>query len=253
MTQRLRGRTALVTGATSGIGRGIAVALAAEGADVVVSGRDAERGGAVVEEIEAAGGRAHLVVADLGASVDATRILAEESTRALDGHVDILVNNAGIFPSGPTVAMDDATVDALLAVNVRAPYLLTAALVPAMVERGFGVIINVGSWISTVGLAGGALYSATKAAVEQLARSWAAEFGPSGVRVNAIAPGVTSTDGTASHRDLQEQLVAGTPAARLGTPEDIAHGVLYLASDDASFVQGTTLVVDGGALGTRLR
>src|ERR1700738_4523658 len=107
MTQRLRGRTALVTGSTSGIGRGIAFALAAEGADVVVSGRDAERGGAVVKEIEAAGGRAHLVGPDLGASVDAARTLAAESTRALGGHVDILVNNAGIFPSGPTVTMDD--------------------------------------------------------------------------------------------------------------------------------------------------
>jgi NAD(P)-dependent dehydrogenase (short-subunit alcohol dehydrogenase family) len=220
---------------------------------VVVSGRDVTHGRAVVQEIVTSGGQADFVVADLGASADAARSLAVESTRALGGRMDSLVNNAGIFPSGPTISLDDATVDALLAVNVRAPYVLTAALVPAMLARGSGVIINVGSWTSTVGGVSGALYSATKTAIEQLSRSWAAEFGPSGVRVNAIAPGVTLTDGTAPARDRLEQIVKGTPAGRLGTPEDIAHGVVYLASDEASFVYGTTLVVDGGALGTRPR
>jgi NAD(P)-dependent dehydrogenase (short-subunit alcohol dehydrogenase family) len=251
MTQRLTGRTALVTGSTSGIGHGIAVALAGEGARVAVHGRDAARGAAAVDAIRAAGGDAVFVAADLGASAAAVRAFAKEAITALGGRVDVLVNNAGIFPSGATVDIADDSVDAILAVNVRAPHVLTAALAPAMLERGSGTIINVGSWVSTVGLGNGALYSASKAALEQLTRGWAAEFGRDGVRVNTIAPGVTLTEGTAGYEAMLEPLVKALPGGRFATPDDIARGVVYLASDDASYVHGATLVVDGGALATR--
>lgn len=149
--------------------------------------------------------------------------------------------------------MDDATLDAMLAVNIRAPHVLTAAVVPGMLARGSGAIVNVGSWVATVGLPVGALYSATKAAIEQLTRAWAAEFGPSGIRVNAISPGVPLTEGNAAHRKTLEQMVAGTPAGRMGAADEIAAGVVFLVGDDAAFVHGANLVVDGGAVATRLR
>lgn len=147
----LSGRTALVTGSTSGIGRAIAVALAAQGAHVAVSGRDAARGEEVVAAIREAGGRADFVAADIGASADAARQLAADATQALGGRVDILVNNAGVYPSDPTPVLSDAAVDAMLSVNIRAPHALVAALAPGMVERGAGNIINIGSWVSRMG------------------------------------------------------------------------------------------------------
>jgi NAD(P)-dependent dehydrogenase (short-subunit alcohol dehydrogenase family) len=241
----LQGRTALVTGATSGIGRAIASALAAQGARVAVSGRDAQRGEAVAEAI---GGV--FVAADLGESAHAARTLAAEATEALGGRIDILVNNAGVYPSGPTESLSDADVDRLLFVNVRAPHGLVAAIAPAMVERGEGVIVNVGSWISRVGMPQGALYGATKAAVEQLTRAWASEFGAAGVRVNAVSPGVTRTEGNAGSEALLETMTARTPAGRLGEPEEVADAVVWLASDAARFVHGATIDVDGGALNT---
>ncbi|HET6172950.1 MAG TPA: SDR family oxidoreductase [Gaiellales bacterium] len=251
MAQRLDGRTALVTGSTSGIGRAIAIAFAAEGAHVAVSGRDDARGAATVAAIREAGGRADFVRADLGASADAARALAGEGTRALGGRVDVLVNNAGIFPSAPTAEVDQATFDSVIATNVRGPFFLVAALAPSMAERGSGVIINIGSWISTIGLSSGALYGASKGTLEALTRGWAAEFGRSGVRINAIAPGVTLTDGTAHLQDHTRAMVDATPAGRFGTPEDVAAAAVYLASDDASFMHGSTLLIDGGALTTR--
>jgi NAD(P)-dependent dehydrogenase (short-subunit alcohol dehydrogenase family) len=135
-------------------------------------------------------------------------------------------------------------------VNIRAPHALVAALAPGMAERGAGTIINIGSWISRVGVGQGALYASTKAAIEALTRGWAAEFGPSGVRVNAVSPGVTLTGGTEAARHILDAMAARTPAGRVGTPEEVAAAVVWLASDDASFVHGTTLDVDGGALNT---
>src|SRR5690349_2700878 len=150
MVQSLTGRTALITGATSGIGRAIAEAYAAAGAHVAVSGRDPARGAEVVDGIRASGGAADFIAADLGASIEAVSTLASEATSAL-GRVDILVNNAGIFPASPTLSLDAATFDAVIAVNVRAPVFLTQALARPMVERGEGVIVNISSWIATIG------------------------------------------------------------------------------------------------------
>ena len=243
---RLHDKTALVTGATSNIGRAIAIAFAAEGAHVVVSGRNKERGEQVVAEIRAAGGRADFVAADLDGSARASRELAAEATRTLGGHIDILVNNAGIFPGPATPDTDEAMFDEVYAVNVKAPYFLTAAIAPAMAARGDGAIINLSSWIARLGIPK-ALYSSTKGAVETLTRAWAAEFGPSGVRVNAISPGVIRPD--SPPEDPATAMMRGTPVGRPGTPDAIAHAAVYLASDEATFVHGTVIDVDGGRVG----
>ncbi|WP_028062490.1 SDR family NAD(P)-dependent oxidoreductase [Solirubrobacter soli] len=250
MVQSLHGRTALITGATSGIGRAIAEAYAAAGAHVAVSGRDAARGAEVVEGIRASGGRADFVAADLGASIEAVTALANAATGVL-GRVDILVNNAGVYPPTQTLSLDEATFDAVIAVNVRAPVFLTQAIAGAMVERGEGVIVNVSSWIATVGVPTGALYAASKATLDQLTRSWAAELGPSGVRVNAVAPGITMTEGNAGHGDFLGEATKRFPAGRLARPEEIASAAVFLASDNASYLHGETLYVDGGAASTR--
>lgn len=249
---RFAGRTAVVTGSTSGIGEAVARVLAASGARVLVTGRDAARAQAVVDTITAAGGDAVAVTADLSGPPDVVRTFAREATEALGGRVDILVNNAGVYPVTPTEALPDEDLARMLAMNVQTPHVLAAALVPAMAERGDGVVVNVGSWMARVGNPFGAMYTATKAALEQLTRSWAAEYGPRGVRVNTVAPGATATPGNADSSDGLEQMTAATVAGQPVRPVDIAFGVRYLASDDAAFVHGTTLDVDGGILAARV-
>ena len=170
----------------------------------------------------------------------------------LGGRIDILVNNAGIFPRSTTATTDEATFDEVYAVNVKAPYFLTAAIAPAMADTGGGAIINLGSWIARLGISS-ALYSSTKGAMETMTRAWAAEFGPAGVRVNAISPGVIRSpnpDGSdPGTHPVAEVMMRGTPAGRSGTPEAIAHAAVYLASDEALFVHGTVIDVDGGRTG----
>ncbi len=243
---RLQGKTALVTGATSGIGEAIARAFAREGARVVVAGRDEQRGRSVVEEIKAAGGSAYFVAADL-ATKSAVDHLASEAYKIL-GQIDILVNNAGIFPFAPTAETDEATFDQTIALNVKAPFYLTAALAPQMAERKSGKIINITTMVAHVGMATMALYGATKAALTLLTKSWAAEFGPSGVNVNAISPGPVRTPGTAVLGEGLDQMASTLPAGRPAHPDEIAGAAVYLASDEASFVHGVTLPVDGGRL-----
>ena len=236
--------TALVTGATSGIGRATALALAASGIHVAVTGRDEARGVQTVKAIQAAGGRADFLHAELHDAASATR-LARAAEVALD-HVDILVNNAGSSAFGPTVDTTEAAFDELFALNVKVPYFLTAALVPGMIERGAGVIVNVSTMVAEFGLDGMALYGSTKAALELLTKSWAAEFDPKGIRVNAVAPGPVSTEGTEGMRDAQGYLASLAPARRMGTSEEIAAAISYLASPGAAFTQGAVLPVDGG-------
>jgi NAD(P)-dependent dehydrogenase (short-subunit alcohol dehydrogenase family) len=245
----LDGKRALVTGATSGIGKATALALAAAGATVAVSGRDKDKGQAVVDAIRAAGGSAVFVASDL-IDADAALDLASRATEALGGGVDILVNSAGIFPFGPTGSHDEVTFDGVYALNVKAPWFLVAALAPAMAERGAGAIVNVSTMVAQFGADGMALYGSSKAALELLTKAWAAEFGPRGVRVNAISPGPTRTEGTAVMGDALDQLASLAPAGRPASPEEIASAIVYLASDEASFIHGAVLAVDGGRAAT---
>ncbi|MFF7190391.1 SDR family NAD(P)-dependent oxidoreductase [Streptomyces sp. NPDC008222] len=240
----LAGRVALVTGATSGIGAATAALLAEGGAHVLVAGRDRARGEAVVAAVREHGGKADFVAADLR-SAQGARQLAREAV-AVAGRVDILVNSAGIFPFGPTADAADADVDAVYDLNVKAPFYLVAALAPAMAERGHGAIVNVSTMVSEYGVAGMALYGSSKAAVNLLTKAWASEFGPSGVRVNAVEPGPTRTEGTAAMGEALDALAAQAPAGRPATAEEIAAAIGYLVSDAASFVHGAVLPVDGG-------
>ena len=230
--------TALVTGATSGIGRATAIRLGADGWDVVVHGRNAERGAEVVSTIESAGGRARFEGADLVDLEDIARLV-----RAV-GQVEVLVNNAGGSWFGPTADLNGATFDDLFNGNVRSAYFLVAALAPGMATRGSGSIINVASMAGVIGLDGGSAYGATKAALNSMTRSWAAEFSPKGVRVNAVSPGpVYSTPEKAA---LIDGLAKTTLLGRGAHVDEIAEIIAFLASDRASYVTGAVLAADGG-------
>jgi NAD(P)-dependent dehydrogenase (short-subunit alcohol dehydrogenase family) len=236
--QDLEGLRALVTGATSGIGRATARELGRHGAEVIVHGRDAVRGSEVADAIKAEGGTARFVAADLS---DPAQL---EDLAGQAGPVDVLVNNAGFSWFGPTPELDVATFDRMFAANVRAPYFLVAALAPKMAARGSGSIISLASMAGRVGLAGGAAYSATKVTLEAMTRSWAAEFSPAGVRVNAVAAGPVLTSGAAPERI--EALGATTLLDRAAQPEEIAGFIAFLASPKASYITGAVLAVDGG-------
>jgi NAD(P)-dependent dehydrogenase (short-subunit alcohol dehydrogenase family) len=236
----LQGKTALVTGGTSGIGRAVAQRLARHGAQVIVTGRDKQRGDEVIAEIEAEGGKARFITADL-ANFDDVQRLAEAAA-----DVDVLVNNAGIFPGGPTEQTTPEDFDLVFAVNVKAPFYLTAAIAPRMAAQGGGAIINISTMAATIGMNGLAAYGASKAAIEALTRSWTAEYGPQGVRVNVVAPGPTRTPASVAMGEMFDALTATLPAGRGADPDEIAAAVSFLASDEASFIYGAVLPADGG-------
>ena len=234
------GKTVLVTGSTSGIGRAAAERFGREGATVIVTGRDQARGREVVEAIEEAGGQGRFIAADLSEPDGATRLAAAA------GEVDVLVNNAGIFPFGASHEIPLEQVRAVFDFNVLAPFALLAAVVPGMIERGSGVIINVSTMVASFGNPGMSAYGASKAALELLTKAWAAEYGPHGVRVNAVAPGPTLTPGTAGAGELIDMLAGTLPLRRAADAAEIASTITYLASDEASFITGAIVPADGG-------
>ncbi|HEY5304225.1 MAG TPA: SDR family oxidoreductase [Acidimicrobiales bacterium] len=229
---------ALVTGATSGIGRASALALAHDGWSVVVHGRNAQRGVEVVAQVEIDGGTARFLEADLN-DLDAVRALVADV-----GDVDVLVNNAGWAWFGPSSDLGVDAYDQLFNANVRSAYYLVAGLAPSMAQRGRGSIINLASMAGEIGLAGGAAYGATKAALSSMTRSWAAEFSPRGVRVNAIAAGPVYS--TPEKSPMIDRLASTTMLGRGAQVEEIAEVVVFLASSASSYVTGATLAVDGG-------
>ncbi len=246
----LRGRTALVTGSTSGIGEATAIALAARGAHVLVVGRNEQRAKDVVAEIESEGGSAAYRLTTLS-DLESAQKLVDWATEAGDGHVDILINNAGVALMGPSNAATEAEFDETFALNVKIPFFLVASLAPAMAERGWGSIVNVSTMVASFGQPGMALYGASRAALELLTKAWAAEYGPSGVRVNAVSPGPTRTRMMENVPDeMVQHLASMAPAGRVAEPEELAAAIVFLASEDASFVHGVTLAVDGGRAAT---
>src|ERR1700733_988790 len=186
------GKTALVTGSTSGIGKATAIGLAARGAHVLVVGRNEQRAKEVVAEIEGSGASASFKLTTLS-DLQSAQELVEWAIEAGDGHVDILINNAGVALLGPSNAASEAEFDETFSLNVKIPFFLVASLAPAMAERGWGSIVNISTMVASFGQAGLALYGASRAALALLTKAWAAEYGPRGVRVNAVAPGPTRT------------------------------------------------------------
>jgi len=246
----LKGRTALVTGSTSGIGKATAIALASRGARVLVVGRNEQRAKDVVAEIEGGGGSATFRLTTLS-DLESARDLVEWAAEAGSGHVDILINNVGVALLGPSSAATEAEFDETFALNVKVPFFLVAELAPAMAERGWGSVVNVSTMVASFGQGGMAMYGASRAALELLTKAWAAEYGPSGVRVNAVAPGPTRTAlMEAVPEEMVIQLAALAPAGRVAQPAELAAAIVFLASDDASFVHGVTLAVDGGRVAT---
>lgn len=237
--------TAVVTGGTSGIGLAAARKLAQLGIHVLLVGRNSERGKKAVDEIRAKGGKADFISSDLHNAASA-REVAKKAVKLGDGHVDILINNAGIYPFGPTHEMTEEQFDQVFSLNVKAAYFLVAELAPLMAGRGKGAIVNISTMVADYGAPGMSLYGASKAAINLLTKTWAAEYGPKGVRVNAVSPGPTRTEGTDAMGEDLEQLAAQAPAGRPASADEIAEAIVFLATDRASFIHGAKLSVDGG-------
>jgi len=237
--------TALITGGTSGIGRATAKKLAKLGIRVIVVGRNAKRGDETLAEIRAAEGKADFIASDLR-NASSAREVAKRAVELGSGHVDILINNAGTFPFGPTDKTTEEEFDRVYSLNVKAPYFLVAELAPLMAKRGKGAIVNVSTMVADYGVSGMSLYGSSKAAINLLTKSWAAEYGPHGVRVNAVSPGPTRTEGTEAMGEGVEQLAMQAPAGRPATADEIAEAIVFLATDQSSFIYGAKLAVDGG-------
>jgi len=252
---KLTGKIAIITGATSGIGKATALLFADEGADLVITGRRAELGQSVSDEIQQKGGRCVFVQADHSKADDCSRVV--EQTLASFGRVDILFNNAGIVTKGTAETTSDETWDKTLAINVTGVWRMSKLVIPHMKKQGHGVIVNNGSDWSVVGGRDAFPYVVSKGAVGLMTKAMALDFARDNIRVNAVCPGDTFVDrwmekGYFEHSDpvsLEQAIKDASdyiPMGRFGKPEEIASAVLFLASDDSSFVTGHLLLVDGG-------
>jgi len=242
VTAGLDGKVAMVTGGTRGIGRGIAAALAAAGARVAVLGRDRSRAEAVATEL-GAGARGFGCDVTSQASVEAAVAAIEKDL----GGVDILVNNAGVTKDNVFLRLTDADWDTVLEANLKGAFRTIRAASRGMMKKRWGRIINVASVVGLIGNKGQANYAASKAGLIGLTKTIARELASRGITVNAVAPGYIATDMTASLTDEQRELLARQiPLERLGTPEDVAAAVLFLASHEAAYITGQVLAVDGG-------
>jgi len=245
---KLSGKVAVVTGASKGIGAGIAKSLAAEGASVVVN-YASDKAGAdkTVADITKAGGKAIAVGASVTKQADIDKLFAE--TKKAYGKVDILVNNAGVYAFEPLEAVSEESIDRIFGTNVKGLLLTTKAALPLIPAEG-GSIINIGSVVSEVTPAYSSVYTGTKGAVDAITRVLAKELGPKKIRVNALNPGLTITEGThttgIAGSDFETDAVKDTPLGRTGTPQDIASVAVFLASDDAGWVTGALLQAGGG-------
>lgn len=246
---KLENKVAIITGSTRGIGRATAKLFAAEGAKVVVVGTNAELGESCVAEIKADGGKAIFCKTD----VTSEESLSALVKAALDtyGRIDILVNNAGV--GGSTANMNDITMDEwnkVLTTNLTAPFMLCKKVIPVMEEQGGGAIVNIASMASTGAGRGGLAYTSAKHGLLGLTRQMSMDHGRTGVRINAVLPGPIETDMIARVLAIPQHPVCMkikmSPAARAGRPEEVAQAVVFLASDDASFIHGAALAVDGG-------
>ncbi|NPA91243.1 MAG: 3-oxoacyl-[acyl-carrier-protein] reductase [Chloroflexi bacterium] len=242
----LAGKIALVTGASRGIGRGIALRLAEEGCKVVVNyNRSADAAQEVVEQIKAQGGEAVAIQADVSDYKEAQR-LVKEALQAF-GRIDILVNNAGTTRDQLLLMMKESDWDLVINTNLKSCYNVTKAALRSMMKQRYGRIINITSVVGLAGQAGQSNYAASKAGMIGFTKSLAKEVGPRNITVNAVAPGYVPTDLTTYlPEELIKEMIQLTPVRRAGTPEDIAAAVAFLASDDASFITGHVLTVDGG-------
>ena len=243
---RFEGKVALVTGASRGIGRAIALALAAEGADVAVNYAGSEAAAKeVAAEIEAMGRKAFVIQADI-ASTEASTTMVDAVVKEF-GRIDVLVNNAGITRDGLLMRMKEEDWDAVITTNLKGVFNCTKAAIKYMMKQKSGNIVNISSIVGVMGNAGQANYCAAKAGVIGFTKATAKEVAARGIRVNAIAPGFIKTDMTSVLSEkVVEAMLAGIPLNRLGETEDIAKAVLFLASSDANYITGQTLHVDGG-------
>ena len=245
---RFDGKVALVTGAARGIGQAIALALAREGADVVVADVDLERARQIAQEIEGLGRQARAVAADVSDRKAVQRLVSE--ALSLSRRVDILVNNAGIIRRGSFLEHDPEEWDRVLGVNLGGTFNCTREVVPLMIEQGGGKIVNISSVVGSMGdIASAPSYGTSKGAINTFTKSLARELAPYGINVNAVAPHAIETEMSQEWSDeKRRQIVEAIPMKRLGQPEEVAEAVAFLASDGAGFITGHVLDVNGGYL-----